>query len=203
METLPRSAPNGSDARGALDSIVIGSPVGPIRLAATREALVAVRLPGSGGGRPDHDASPSGNTENAVLNRAARELDAYFAGRLRTFSTPLALEDPPSGDESSELTPSGHAVLSGTPFQREVWRGLLSIPYGERRSYAWLAEKIGRPGAYRAVGAANGRNPLAIVVPCHRVIGADGSLTGYGGGLEAKRWLLDHEAAQADLFAST
>lgn len=219
MEELAIDAWDGLEPATGLDSIIVESPLGPIRLMATREALVAVRLPGSGAGRPDHDATPSRRTENAVLNRAAGELEAYFAGRLRTFSTPLPLRRPSSEEDlrsvdvshtsfdhpSSDGSPSPGAAsretpFRGTSFQERVWRGLLTIPYGERRSYAWLAEKIGHPGAYRAVGAANGRNPLAIVVPCHRVIGADGSLTGYGGGLEAKRWLLEHEAAQADLF---
>lgn len=168
----------------------IESPLGPLRLLATDEALVGVRLPNHAvtdgvdelaeaapGG--DGSADPTGTHDPAreVLERAARQLDEYFAGRLRAFSVPLA--------------------MSGTPFQREVWRGLLTIPFGERRSYAWLADEIGRPRAYRAVGAANGSNPLGIIVPCHRVVGADGSLTGYGGGLDANRWLLGHERAVA------
>ena len=84
--------------------------------------------------------------------------------------------------------------MNGTPFQKLVWQGLLTIPYGTTISYAELAVRIGRPGASRAVGAANGRNPIGIIVPCHRVIGADGTLTGYGGGLDRKKWLLKHEA---------
>ena len=84
--------------------------------------------------------------------------------------------------------------MTGTPFQKQVWQGLLTIPYGTTISYAELARRIGRPGASRAVGAANGRNPIGIIVPCHRVIGADGTLTGYGGGLDRKEWLISHEA---------
>lgn len=165
-------------------STTVPSPLGPVEVVATKEALVAVRLPGSrpaaARGAKDGGSSTGGATD--VLRRASEELAAYFRGELRGFSVPIA--------------------LSGTPFEEEVWRGLLAIPYGERRSYKWLAERIGRPTAFRAVGAANGRNRLPIVVPCHRVIGADGSLTGYGGGLAAKRWLLEHEAAQEELFPS-
>jgi methylated-DNA-[protein]-cysteine S-methyltransferase len=102
------------------------------------------------------------------------QLDAYFAGRLRRFDLPLAPE--------------------GTPFQREVWSALTTIPYGETVSYGELARRVGRPTACRAVGAANGRNPIPIIIPCHRVIGADGSLTGFGGGLPIKRRLLLLEA---------
>ena len=115
-----------------------------------------------------------------VLREAARQIRAYFTGGLREFRLPL---DP-----------------QGTTFQLRVWRQLLDIPYGETRSYAWLAEAIGAPKAVRAVGAANGANPLAIVVPCHRVIGSNGSLTGYGGGLPMKRRLLALERGEIALF---
>ena len=107
---------------------------------------------------------------------ARRALDAYFAGQLAAI------------DELETAT-------NGTPFQRDVWGALRRIPGGRTLSYGGLATKIGRPAAVRAVGLANGANPIAIVVPCHRVIGADASLTGYGGGIERKRWLLDHEGA--------
>ena len=109
------------------------------------------------------------------------QLAQYFAGRRRVFDLPL------------------HAT--GSPFQKRVWAALCEIPYGETRSYGETAQAIGAPTASRAVGLANGQNPISIVVPCHRVIGANGSLTGYGGGLEAKRWLLSHEAARTGLFA--
>ena len=102
------------------------------------------------------------------------QLDAYFSGRRTDFDVPLRMH--------------------GTEFQRRVWDGLTRIPYGETWSYAQLAGKVGNPRACRAVGLANGRNPVAIIVPCHRVIGANGTLTGYGGGLDRKRWLLEHEA---------
>jgi methylated-DNA-[protein]-cysteine S-methyltransferase len=110
---------------------------------------------------------------DTVLTATARQLAAYFAGRLRRFDLPLA--------------------PAGTPFQQRVWSALSGIPFGETRSYGQLAEAIGKASAMRAVGAANGRNPISIVVPCHRVIGADGSLTGFGGGIERKRFLLSLE----------
>ena len=109
------------------------------------------------------------------------QLAQYFAGERREFSVPL------------------HA--SGTPFQKRVWSALCEIPYGETASYGATAAAIGAPTASRAVGLANGQNPISIVVPCHRVIGAGGALTGYGGGLEAKQWLLAHEASRVGLFA--
>ena len=112
--------------------------------------------------------------DEALLKRPRARLQAYFAGELRDFELPLA--------------------AGGTPFQQRVWRALCDIPYGETISYGELARRIGQPKAARAVGLANGQNPIAIVVPCHRVIGANGSLTGYGGGLERKRWLLAHES---------
>jgi methylated-DNA-[protein]-cysteine S-methyltransferase len=105
------------------------------------------------------------------------QLEAYFAGERRTFDLPLA--------------------PTGTPFQRQVWEELARIPYGETVSYAELAARAGRPGAARAAGAANGRNPISIVLPCHRVVGSSGALTGYAGGMERKRWLLAHETSAA------
>ena len=109
----------------------------------------------------------------ALLRRAARELEEYFAGERRDFTLPLA--------------------PAGTPFQQRVWRALEAIPYGETRTYAQIAAAVGNPRAVRAVGGANHRNPLPVVIPCHRVIGADGSLTGYAGGLERKTLLLGLE----------
>ncbi|HLY19283.1 MAG TPA: methylated-DNA--[protein]-cysteine S-methyltransferase [Bryobacteraceae bacterium] len=117
---------------------------------------------------------------NALLRHAVAELRAYFAGELREFGLPLDMQ--------------------GTEFQKSVWTELLKIPYGETRSYSQVAAAIRAPKAVRAVGAANGRNPIPIVVPCHRVIGADGSLTGFGGGLPLKRFLLDLEARRSHLF---
>lgn len=112
-----------------------------------------------------------------VLALAAAQLAEYFDGARRDFDVPLAPR--------------------GTGFQRLVWRELAKIPYGETRSYGELARALGRPAASRAVGAANGRNPISILVPCHRVIAGSGALTGYAGGLAAKRWLLEHEARWA------
>lgn len=117
---------------------------------------------------------------NPFLQRAVQQLHAYFAGELRDFDLPLDLQ--------------------GTEFQKRVWRELCHIPYGETRSYSVIAACIGAPKAVRAVGAANGSNPVPIVVPCHRVIGAGGSLVGYGGGLPLKRFLLDLEARHSHLF---
>jgi methylated-DNA-[protein]-cysteine S-methyltransferase len=113
------------------------------------------------------------------LPEAVRQLTEYFAGRRREFDLPLRFE--------------------GTAFQQRVWRELTAIPYGETWSYGELAKRINQPSASRAVGLANGRNPISILVPCHRVIGANGSLTGYGGGLERKRWLLAHESGTPGL----
>ena len=118
------------------------------------------------------DGSPA---VKALLDRAEAELAEYFAGERRTIDLPL--------------------VLHGTPFQKRCWEALLSIPYGETRTYGQQAEAIGKPKASRAVGGANHHNPVSIIVPCHRVIGADGSLTGYGGGMEVKRFLLELEGA--------
>jgi methylated-DNA-[protein]-cysteine S-methyltransferase len=130
----------------------------------------------SGTGPAVNGVQPGWVHDDAAFAAAREQLGAYFEGERTTFDLPLDLD-------------------AGSPFLQLVWRTLLGIPYGETRSYGELAASIGRPGAARAVGLANGRNPVGIVVPCHRVIGADGGLTGYGGGLERKRRLLDHEAA--------
>jgi methylated-DNA-[protein]-cysteine S-methyltransferase len=118
-----------------------------------------------------HDSPPAGD---GPFDAIREQLDAYFAGELDAFDLPLAPH--------------------GTPFQLRVWDELVRIPFGETISYSELARRLGDPKLVRAVGLANGRNPISIVIPCHRVIGADGSLVGYGGGLERKRWLLEHEA---------
>lgn len=113
---------------------------------------------------------------NKVLEKATRELEEYFAGKRTRFTLPLA--------------------FSGTKLQEKVWRALAEIPYGETRSYADIAKRVGAPRAFRAIGGCNNRNPLPIVLPCHRVIGSNGNLTGFGGGLPMKRWLLDHESTK-------
>ena len=165
----------------AVHTAQIETPVGALRIASTAHGLAYVELPhASGRGlegwlrrRPGARAEPG----FAPNRDAAVQLVEYFEGKRTAFD--LALD------------------LAGTPFQLEVWRALLAIPYGETRSYADVARAVGRPAAVRAVGAANGANPIAIVVPCHRVIAADGSLGGYGGGLGLKAKLLAMERSRA------
>ncbi len=169
-------------ATAPLTSRRLASPIGDLYLHAGPRGLRAIvfpepRHPTVLGERADGDAEPDRARTAAVLDQAARELGEYFAGRRQAFTVPL---DP-----------------DGTAFQRTVWTALAAIPYAVTWSYGQLAATIGRPSASRAVGAANGRNPLPIIVPCHRVIGQDGSATGYGGGLPTKRWLLEHEARVA------
>ena len=149
---------------------LICTPIGTLRLVASAGALVGVYF-------SDHRvASPASYPEasaHALLDQAAAELREYFGGTRRSFTTPLEPR--------------------GTEFQRAVWAALADIEFAGTRSYGQLAAAIGRPRAVRAVGAANGRNPLSLFLPCHRVIGSNGTLTGYAGGLERKRWLLAHE----------
>jgi methylated-DNA-[protein]-cysteine S-methyltransferase len=154
------------------------SPVGPLLLAGDHDALHVLSF-GAGTRRREIDAEWQPD-ENGVLKGICRELDEYFAGRLKTFSTPVA--------------------LNGTDFQNAVWQELQRIPYGETISYLDLAKRIKKPAAVRAVGMANGANPIAIIVPCHRVIGSNGSLTGFGGGLPTKRALLELEKGQRTLL---
>ncbi len=150
---------------------LISSPVGLLRISATETALTGVWLNATG--------APSPGAARGIVAEAEQQLGAYFSGRLTRFDIPLA--------------------LGGTAFQQSVWTTLQDIPFGDTWSYAELAQRIGRPAAVRAVGAANGQNPIPIVIPCHRVIGKDGSLTGFGGGIAMKAWLLHHEQAQATL----
>ena len=147
------------------------SPLGPIRLRADDDALLELTF---GEGTPEGGGSP-------ILDTACAQLDEYFAGTRTTFDLPLRLE--------------------GTPWEQRVWAELRQIGYGETASYGELAAKLGIPGAARAVGAANGRNPISIVVPCHRVIGARGALTGYAWGVERKSALLDLERGALPLIA--
>lgn len=145
--------------------MVIDTPIGPLHAVFDGEDRLC-----------ELGFAPSCGTANGQARGAAalaRELEEYFAGTRRTFAVPLAPK--------------------GTPFQQAVWHALLDIPYGDTVSYGELAARIGRPGAVRAVGAANGANPIPVIIPCHRVIGSDGKLTGYGGGIERKQWLLAHE----------
>jgi methylated-DNA-[protein]-cysteine S-methyltransferase len=152
----------------------IDTPIGPLLLVADDAALVEIGLPRRGAAQAAPADAEAGKNR---LRGAARELDEYFAGTRQRFDIPLR--------------------PAGTPFQLEVWGALLAIPYGETVSYADIARRIRRPLAVRAVGAANGANPLSIIVPCHRVIGSHGDLVGYGGGLPIKRWLLAHERKHA------
>jgi methylated-DNA-[protein]-cysteine S-methyltransferase len=154
------------------------SPVGPLLLAGDRDALHVLAF-GVGSRPREIDASWQPDVKG-VLKPIRKELDQYFAGRLKQFSTPVAFR--------------------GTQFQNTVWQELRRIPYGETISYLELAKRIKNPKAVRAVGLANGANPIAIVVPCHRVIGANGSLTGFGGGLPTKRALLELEKGQRTLL---
>jgi methylated-DNA-[protein]-cysteine S-methyltransferase len=152
------------------------SPVGTLTLVADADALVAILWQDD---RPGRVVLPPArrDDDHAVLAAARAQLADYFAGRRTAFALPLRPR--------------------GTDFQQAVWRALRDIPHGETRSYGDIARAVGRPAAFRAVGAANGRNPLSIVVPCHRVIGGNGALTGFAGGLAAKRHLLALERAGA------
>ncbi|NLU73111.1 methylated-DNA--[protein]-cysteine S-methyltransferase [Streptomyces sp. HNM0575] len=159
---------------GTLRHTVVDSPLGVLTLVADGEALTGVYF-------ENHLRGPSpgaiGPRDPTGFDEAERQLREYFAGERRRFDLPLA----PRGE----------------PFQQSVWRLLREIPYGETRSYGLLARELGDPALAQAVGAANGRNPLSVIVPCHRVVGADGSLTGYAGGLERKRLLLELEGADS------
>lgn len=151
---------------------VVDSPVGPLTIVDDDDHLVGLYMDEQ---RHRPDPGTHGERDDDVQPRVREQLTAYWAGQLREFDLPLR--------------------LVGTPFRQRVWEALRTIPYGETWSYGKLAVEIGQPAASRAVGLANGRNPVSIVVPCHRVVGANGSLTGYGGGLQRKQWLLDHERA--------
>jgi methylated-DNA-[protein]-cysteine S-methyltransferase len=153
----------------------IDSPIGLLTLAGEGPVLTNLRM-------VDQTYEPSRADwllDDRAFPDAVEQLDAYFAGELQEFDLRLGFE--------------------GTEFQRRVWTALQTIPYGETRSYGEIAEQVGSPTAFRAVGLANGHNPIAVIVPCHRVIGAKGSLTGFGGGLDRKRALLDLEKNTANL----
>jgi methylated-DNA-[protein]-cysteine S-methyltransferase len=156
----------------------IDSPVGTLRLVASDAGLAAILWPNDDPARVPLGAVVA-NAAHPVLLEAERQLTEYFERRRRVFDLKLD--------------------FSGTEFQRQVWTALLTIPYGETRSYAQIARQIGRPDAVRAVGAANGKNPISIVAPCHRVIGSSGQLTGFAGGLETKAFLLGLEGPQRRL----
>jgi methylated-DNA-[protein]-cysteine S-methyltransferase len=158
------------DPTGRRVHTVIDSPVGPLTLVAVDGALDGCYMDAQ---RHRPTDAIFGDPDPEPFGLAAEQLGEYFAGDRQEFDLPLA--------------------VAGTSFQQRVWAALREIPYGETESYGELAARIGSPGASRAVGLANGRNPIGIIVPCHRVIGASGSLTGYGGGIERKRQLLDME----------
>ena len=154
---------------------LVSSPVGKLTLVASDAGLVAILWESDPPGRVRLNLDVE-DDRHPVLVETERQLEEYFAGRLKRFSLPLD--------------------MAGTAFQRDVWNALLTIPFGETRSYAEIARQIGNPSAVRAVGAANGRNPLSIVAPCHRVLGSSGALTGFAGGLEVKARLLALEGAR-------
>ena len=153
-------------------SCTFDSPFGPVLATATDAGITELRFPP----HEPRDGPPGRPT--GVLADARAQLSAWFAGDLTAFDLPLDLS-------------------AGTPFQQRVWALLCTVPYGTTTSYGALARRLDSPGASRAVGAANGRNPVALVVPCHRVVGSTGAITGYAGGLDRKRWLLDHERSHS------
>lgn len=158
----------------------LDSPIGVLTLVASDDGLTHVLFEGQ---EPADVGLPDDLPEvddDPALETAAVQLGEYFAGDRKEFDVPLDL-------------------VGGTEFQRDAWQALASVPYGETRSYGEQADAIGRPGAFRAVGAANGRNPIPVILPCHRIIGANGALTGFGGGLDVKQQLLEHEKAQQGL----
>ncbi|MFH8337391.1 methylated-DNA--[protein]-cysteine S-methyltransferase [Streptomyces sp. AM6-12] len=157
---------------------VTHSPYGELTMVAADGALSGLYMTSQRHRPPEESFGPRDDSPRC-FGAAREQLEAYYTGELREFTLELNLR--------------------GTPFQRRVWEQLTRIPYGETRTYGQLADALGNPGASRAVGLANGRNPISIIVPCHRVVGSDGSLTGYGGGLERKRRLLDFERG-ASLF---
>jgi len=161
-----------------MDYRIVVSPLGKILLAGDEEGLQLVNF--QEGAKPMHPGGDWVQNETA-FEQAAAQMAAYFDGRRQVFDLRLAPE--------------------GTPFYRRVWEQLQAIPYGETITYGELARRVGKPNGARAVGLANGRNPLPVVIPCHRVVGADGSLTGYGGGLEIKRALLELERRHRDVKA--
>jgi len=159
---------------------VLATPIGELTLTASDTALTGVHFATSRHGPPPRPPTLEGASE--VLAPAREQLEEYFANVRTTFDLPLE--------------------AAGSPFERRVWAMLRDIPYGTTTSYGVLARRLGEPNASRAVGAANGRNPIPIIVPCHRVVGARGELTGFGGGLDRKLWLLEHEGSYLALKRS-
>ncbi|MET7416935.1 methylated-DNA--[protein]-cysteine S-methyltransferase [Streptomyces rubiginosohelvolus] len=169
------ATPAAATTPAAKQHTVVDSPYGPLTLVATDGVLSALYMTDQRHRPPEETF---GVPAPEPFGEVIRQLGEYFAGDRTAFDLPLN--------------------LAGTPFQRSVWAELLKIPYGETRTYGELAEELGKPGASRAVGLANGKNPVGIIVPCHRVIGASGSLTGYGGGLDRKQRLLAFESGGSE-----
>jgi methylated-DNA-[protein]-cysteine S-methyltransferase len=157
----------------------LDSPIGVLTLVSSDVGLTHVLFEGREPADVGLPADLPEVDDDPALEAAASQLTEYFAGERREFDVPIDLR--------------------GTDFQNDAWRALATVPYGETRSYGEQADAIGRPGAFRAVGAANGRNPIPVILPCHRIVGSDGSLTGFAGGLDTKRRLLDLEQAQQGL----
>jgi methylated-DNA-[protein]-cysteine S-methyltransferase len=157
-------------ASAARTHVTLASPVGPLTIVAEDGKITGLYMDAQRHAPGPESFGPPADSAEEPYATAAAQLRAYFDGELTEFALPLS--------------------PAGTDFQRRVWAGLLAIPYGETVTYGELARRLGSPAASRAVGLANGKNPIAIVVPCHRVVGSDGSLTGYGGGLDRKRFLL-------------
>jgi len=165
---------NASTRAGGREHVIVDSPVGALTLVAVDGVLAGLYMTEQRHLPPSEAfGGPAENPDAELFAAAARQLREYFTGARTAFDLELA--------------------LNGTAFQRRVWTALQDIPYGQTVSYAQLADRLGQPSASRAVGLANGKNPISIIVPCHRVVGADGGLTGYGGGIERKRFLLAHE----------
>jgi methylated-DNA-[protein]-cysteine S-methyltransferase len=164
---------NAKNGAARLACTTIASPLGPLMLVADGDALAGLYMNDRAPAKVLAAIDPGSDAGEKVFAAATRQLGEYFDGGRQEFDLPLALD--------------------GTAFQQTVWAALLGIGYGQTVSYGQLADQIGRPTASRAVGLANGRNPVSIIVPCHRVVGSDGSLTGYGGGIDSKRRLLDLE----------
>jgi methylated-DNA-[protein]-cysteine S-methyltransferase len=176
MASKTTTATTASTARTSLQYTFEDSPIGSLLLVGNDRALHGLYMQD---GRKPKQIEPDWQRSASCFADVAAQLREYFAGKRVAFDLALALD--------------------GTPFERRVWSALTEIPYGETCSYGELARRLDQPSAARAVGLANGRNPIAVIVPCHRVIGADGTLTGYGGGLERKRILLELESGQARL----
>lgn len=149
------------------DKSIYRSPIGSISVATNDNGILSISF-------LDNDESFAPEYHSGIVEMVLRQLDEYFSGTRTTFDLPLAPD--------------------GTEFEQRVWKELLSVKFGETASYLDIAKKLNSTGAIRAVGRANGANPIAIIIPCHRIVGSDGTLTGYSGGLRRKRWLLDHEA---------